>query len=256
MRANSLEASGKFRDSKARRAETRARPAFCSLCLVESAFHHTSPPPTTRITATHRDTCLCALIHAITRMSTSLSSATGRAVPTDVAMPLDPLKSRACCSTPTPPVSAPGVTRTPGQRFRKPLLYPPELQGRKRRNVEGLRIAQQGLDPRLRQPPAAVQEFELDQERESYELRPAVRHELASRLCGATRCQDVVHYQDLVPPLNSVLVHLQRVGAVLQSVFHTVPQRRQVVRLGSAPGRLRARAQPGPPAETLGTRAP
>ena len=24
---------------------------------------------------------------------------------------------------------APGVTRTPGQRFRKPLLYPPELQG-------------------------------------------------------------------------------------------------------------------------------
>lgn len=25
--------------------------------------------------------------------------------------------------------SAPGVTRTPGQRFRKPLLYPPELQG-------------------------------------------------------------------------------------------------------------------------------
>ena len=25
---------------------------------------------------------------------------------------------------------APGVTRTPGQRFRKPLLYPPELQGR------------------------------------------------------------------------------------------------------------------------------
>jgi hypothetical protein len=26
-------------------------------------------------------------------------------------------------------VSAPGVTRTPGQRFRKPLLYPPELRG-------------------------------------------------------------------------------------------------------------------------------
>src|SRR5437763_955611 len=26
--------------------------------------------------------------------------------------------------------SAPGVTRTPGQRFRKPLLYPPELRGR------------------------------------------------------------------------------------------------------------------------------
>jgi hypothetical protein len=25
--------------------------------------------------------------------------------------------------------NAPGVIRTPGQRFRKPLLYPPELQG-------------------------------------------------------------------------------------------------------------------------------
>src|SRR5437879_12748405 len=25
--------------------------------------------------------------------------------------------------------SAPGVTRTPGKRYRKPLLYPPELQG-------------------------------------------------------------------------------------------------------------------------------
>ena len=25
--------------------------------------------------------------------------------------------------------SAPGVTRTPGQRFRKPLLYPTELRG-------------------------------------------------------------------------------------------------------------------------------
>ena len=25
---------------------------------------------------------------------------------------------------------APGVTRTPGKRFRKPLLYPPELRGR------------------------------------------------------------------------------------------------------------------------------
>ena len=29
--------------------------------------------------------------------------------------------------------SAPGVTRTPGQRFRKPLLYPPELRGQESR---------------------------------------------------------------------------------------------------------------------------
>src|SRR3970040_836307 len=31
--------------------------------------------------------------------------------------------------------SAPGVTRTPGQRFRKPLLYPPELQGPSREQL-------------------------------------------------------------------------------------------------------------------------
>src|SRR3989442_2620676 len=153
MRDNSLDASGKFRDSKARRAETRARPAFCSLCFVDSAFHHTSPPPTTRIAATHRDSCLCALIQPSTRVSASPSSTTGRAVPTAIAIPLDPLVYRARCSihplTAPGPSNAPGVTRTPGQRFRKPLLYPPELQGRKRRNVEGLRVAEQGLDPRL-----------------------------------------------------------------------------------------------------------
>src|ERR671923_2382832 len=44
---------------------------------------------------------------------------------------------------------APGVTRTPGQRFRKPLLYPPELQGRvrgrKRPNLHELGVVQQGL---------------------------------------------------------------------------------------------------------------
>ena len=30
---------------------------------------------------------------------------------------------------------APGVTRTPGQRFRKPLLYPPELRGQLRSGI-------------------------------------------------------------------------------------------------------------------------
>jgi hypothetical protein len=33
---------------------------------------------------------------------------------------------------------APGVIRTPGTRFRKPLLYPPELQGRLR--IENLKL--------------------------------------------------------------------------------------------------------------------
>src|SRR5256885_14767011 len=72
---------------------------------------------------------------------------------------------------------APGVTRTPGQRFRKPLLYPPELQGRfreaagtggrKRRNVRELGVVQQGLGAPSLQPLAALQEIELDEKGES-----------------------------------------------------------------------------------------
>jgi Phage integrase family len=34
---------------------------------------------------------------------------------------------------------APGVTRTPGTQFRKLLLYPPELRGRRDRRVAGLK---------------------------------------------------------------------------------------------------------------------
>ena len=40
---------------------------------------------------------------------------------------------------------APGVIRTPGTRFRKPLLYPPELQGRKRCNLLELCSRNQAL---------------------------------------------------------------------------------------------------------------
>ncbi len=34
----------------------------------------------------------------------------------------------------------PGATRTPDTRFRKPLLYPPELQGRNLVEIGGIRI--------------------------------------------------------------------------------------------------------------------
>src|SRR5216684_1975174 len=93
MRDSSLEAKGKLRDSKASRAEERA-------------FHHISSPPTTRTTATHRENCLCALIHAIARARASLSCTAGRAVPTDVAIPLDPLVCRALVFGPPTPLSA------------------------------------------------------------------------------------------------------------------------------------------------------
>jgi hypothetical protein len=53
-------------------------------------------------------------------------------------------------------VSAPGVTRTPGQRFRKPLLYPPELRGRalsiliREKRARSALVASQSLPHRRR----------------------------------------------------------------------------------------------------------
>src|SRR6266487_4765550 len=108
-------------------------------------------------------------------------------------------------------VGAPGVTRTPGQRFRKPLLYPPELQGRKRRNVDELRVVQQGLDPLSLQPLAALQEVELDEETEPHDGPPPAppAPELRRRSCGAARRQDIVDNQYPVAPPHRAVVHLQ-----------------------------------------------
>ena len=43
---------------------------------------------------------------------------------------------RHCLPRPELYPSAPGVTRTRGQRFRKPLLYPSELQGHVTKSLE------------------------------------------------------------------------------------------------------------------------
>ena len=72
--------------------------------------------------------------------------------------------------------NAPGVTRTPGQRFRKPLLYPPELQGqivgRKRPNLRELGVVQQGLDSAPLKALAPAQELQLDQKGETHHGSP------------------------------------------------------------------------------------
>jgi hypothetical protein len=48
--------------------------------------------------------------------------------------------------------SAPGVTRTPGQRFRKPLLYPSELQGRGNRSLTPSTLLLNELAPAVTSP--------------------------------------------------------------------------------------------------------
>src|ERR687895_535441 len=76
---------------------------------------------------------------------------------------------------------APGVTRTPGQRFRKPLLYPSELQGPNATKSNALMLVPQSvtrsgahrvelvrherLDPPAGQRAPARQERQRDQKR-------------------------------------------------------------------------------------------
>src|SRR5216117_3746570 len=103
---------------------------------------------------------------------------------------------------------APGVTRTPGQRFRKPLLYPPELQGqvrgRKRRNVRELGVVQQGLDASSLQSLAALEEVELDQKTESRDAGPGPADKLRSGVGCPTGGQHVIHDQHAIARLHGV----------------------------------------------------
>src|SRR5713226_6604268 len=122
--------------------------------------------------------CLWLLIQFVSQASALDSATAGRpagdAVVAVVAIAVLTASRDVAASPPSPPSpaspqppSAPGVTRTPGQRFRKPLLYPPELQGhirgRKRRNVGELGVVQQGLDAPSLQPLPTLQEIELDE---------------------------------------------------------------------------------------------
>src|SRR5947207_13483565 len=94
-------------------------------------FQPPSPAPTiTRVTI-HENACLWPLTHPVTAARTGLSAppvavAWGL---TEVVISPDSSFSHPWTRTSHGP-SAPGATRTPGLRFRKPPLYPPELQGR------------------------------------------------------------------------------------------------------------------------------
>src|SRR3989454_12635166 len=108
---------------------------------------------------------------------------------------LSPLLARAWIRSASP--SAPGVTRTPGQRFRKPLLYPPELQGlvrgRKRPNLRKLGVVQQGLDASPLQALPPLQKVQLDQKTESRDCRTGASHELRRSAGRAPSGEHVVY---------------------------------------------------------------
>src|SRR6058998_1063265 len=121
---------------------------MASLRLVDKTFQTNKPAPTMITALNQLVACLWALVHATTRSRNGSTCVTAPGCVTDcvaiwILSPLSPLLG---VSASLLGGRAPGVTRTPGQRFRKPLLYPPELQGRKRRNVGELRVVQQGLD--------------------------------------------------------------------------------------------------------------
>src|SRR5690349_20102838 len=125
MRARSLEASGRFPWSAAFRALASARSAKFSLRSL--AAHQYAPTSTT--TATTETTAIAVLRffrnHSAVLLSRrSIRCAVATLLPIVVRCRIPALhRSQGILA------NAPGVTRTRGQRFRKPLLYPPELQG-------------------------------------------------------------------------------------------------------------------------------
>src|SRR5262245_33419298 len=136
MRENPLAASGKLSLSNAKRALWSSRLAMsCDLVFVV-CVHRKSAAATTMADPIHDEAVRWVLAHSTSRLETCAFPATGGVVAVaGVAFGLGvPRVTVAIASRRCPQVNshAPGVTRTPGQRFRKPLLYPPELQGQVR----------------------------------------------------------------------------------------------------------------------------
>src|SRR5207247_470553 len=146
--------------SKANRAPWSSRLAISSARRLVDSCQTNSTAAMTMTAPIQELSCLCRLTHATKRAENPspvppTTGATEAAV-AFVAVAISVLFYLGCSTN----VHAPGVTRTPGQRFRKPLLYPPELQGhirgRKRRNVRELGVVQQGLDAPSLQPLPAL----------------------------------------------------------------------------------------------------
>jgi len=80
--------------------------------------------------------------------------------------------------------------------------------GRKRPNLRELGVVQQGLDSAPLKPAAPVQELQLDQEAETDHGGPSPAYQLSSRVRCTPCRQHVIDYQDVIPWLDSIVVHL------------------------------------------------
>lgn len=123
---------------------------------------------------------------------------------------------------------APGRTRTCDTRFRKPVLYPPELlgpgagAGRPGRgwslNLRASRVANKRKNWCRAQSLPTAQAFQLDQEQIGRHLRPQLRRQPARGLGRAAGGQQIIDDDNPLPPPQAVGVQLQRRLAVFQGV--------------------------------------
>src|SRR5450759_1141419 len=81
------------------------------------------------------------------------------------------------------------------------------------------------------EPVAALEEPELDEERQSDDLALESLDQLHRPVDGPTRCEQVVHDEDLLARLDRVAVDLQRVGSVFERVLDADGLRRQLAQL-------------------------
>src|SRR5450759_5077506 len=81
------------------------------------------------------------------------------------------------------------------------------------------------------EPVAALEEPELDEERQSDDLALESLDQLHRPVDGPTRCEQVVHDEDLLARLDRVAVDLQRVGSVFERVLDADGLRRQLAEL-------------------------
>src|SRR5688572_10512643 len=104
--------------------------------------------------------------------------------------------------------SAPGATRTPGQRFRKPLLYPPELRGLVRRNKDPARSHGKQRLHVVRKERTPPERRDLQEERAALECGAGPPHQGHGRGGGAPRGEHIVDDQHARPGWERVLVHV------------------------------------------------
>src|SRR5262245_48437305 len=81
-------------------------------------------------------------------------------------------------------------------------------------------VTEQRVDFFVRKAVAAVQEVEFENEREARHIATEAFDERYHGCGGSTGCEYIVDDQDLLTGFHGIRVDLERIGAVLKSVFH------------------------------------